>query len=345
MTSDNPVQRWQDQLRKSLDDLSDADWTDEMDIVEEWYEEAAELYLNHEEAITENHKSQAFEQLKRRSALTKSGVRDQFEDEVKRRRDEDSDPLNEWLPQNVTEVVVRRSTDHVQDPEWVWRLDSNQDADVVVTQTSQSGQVTHFDQQGFRTEIYKGAGEHPAPPAGSLAGGQQWKNWIIRFIKRHKSETVTEGTRTAVLLNVRENYVKRTAAYTDEQEAVELGGMYLDRDEGVLYVPAEEVLRRAEDSGLTARAVQAEAEERGLLADEVSGASVRSDVGGQSAHWWAFDVDELDTEPREIDPEPPAEAISVDEDDDEGLTQVGTSVAVVQDTVRTDGGAAGDEDE
>jgi hypothetical protein len=298
---------WERELESTVHDLENADIEDIATILKEWANTVAPLGANGEvSSVEEDH---AFQRLANKSGMTKTSIKNEYRQAVEQIQNQDETPLNQWLEQNIDEVVTLRPTDAHQGTCWEWYLDT--EGGVAFETSAQNGKITHFAHNTLTALIYETTGEIVDTPEEGLRDGIQWKRWIQDFIAKNGRVEETVGPRTQTTEALLD-YIQRSPAYTDIDAAAARDALYLDQQDAILYVSSRNVQKMCEDNEITPTALQTELDSRGLLVDEISGASVKLavNVGDERRHrrWWVLDLDNSNVpKPSEIDPVSAAE--------------------------------------
>lgn len=345
---------WEDELEDAIAALESADAQGVPQILENWVETVAPLGADEE--VTAMQEDYAFKQLAEKSGMTKTAIKQTYQQAVQQVQQQRGSPLNNWLEKHVEEVVTLRPTDAHQGTCWEWYLDTD---DGVAFETSvNNGNVAHFAHNILTTLIYETTGEIVDAPEEGIRDGDAWKRWIQNFITKNGRVEEVVGPRTQTTEALLD-YVQRTPAHTEIDAAAARDDLYVDQQDNTLYVPSRKVQKLCDDNGITPTALQTELDARGLLVDEVSGASVKRavtvDDERRSRRWWVLDLAaENVPEPSELNPVSPAAQaeteLGVDETDTatdgaDATDESGDGEPEIIEKVSLNGGSAGGDDE
>lgn len=268
--------------------------------------------------------------------------------------------LDRLLEEHLEEVVIQRSTDHVDSPVFRWRFD---DGKVVET-----AEGIHFDHYHFFKQISDSTDRRVVPELASekaedsadseeeyaelslgprdrpwSRSGDLWERSISGLIEERASEQVVVGPRTEAWESIQDR-IASGRAVRDLDDAVQHGMLYVDDDNEEIWVPTSTVGNAVESVETSRRALQSELTERGVDTDELSGGSISEAVTrkGVAKRYWRLDasheeVPEPETVMDEVD-DPTQRAIGADDDSPpaRGTETFGRSKA------ETDGGKEGD---
>lgn len=281
-------------------------------VVDEWIEAAAKYEAENDVKKTE--RDRAVKNIADISDVTVTGIRDQLDSSIDslKQNDKDEPPVDEVIEYGLLSIRERRTTDKKTDTTWVWTIEYHNQEVSIETEATKDG-IQHFKSGIFRKKLYEATGYRPAP---AQIGDGEWKEWIVEFIQQYREVSEIVGTRTGFVDDITE-YVVAHPAYSDLEESMETGKMYLNEDDADIYVPGDVCDRLLSNRGLTANAAYNELDLRGLTSDRVEGVSkmfVRT-INGQTLQrrYWVLDLSsgEIDR-PETIDP-----GIAEDKEEDE----------------------------
>lgn len=273
------------------------------------------------------------------TSSTKTELRELLDDALADAGPDASEPpLNEFLAAELDEVVVSRSTDHNQDTRYSWRFT---DGYVIETAASGDGSV-HYSPERFRKEIFGVMGRLPGEVPETVASN--WTEHICSVIDDKKTETVTQGRRTAGV-EALGNHIRKSIAYGMLDVAAERDGIYLPGEEapeehqGEIWVSNEAVVQICDEKELTtARGLQLELDARDRTSEQVRGASYSTFVNGTYRTYWRLDADFAEPLDYEEEPKTPAEkaAQRLGNDDEADDTTAGSESTETDTANKTD---------
>lgn len=209
----------------------------------------------------------------------------------------DRPQITEWIQENLREVRVVRTTDHVDVTRYVWDFG----ATTLETESGDEGR-THYHWQNFRDTIYDAGGPYCTPPPEQLREIEDWREWIVTRLEEHKTEKTTMGPRT-LAVNELQNRVRRAEAHGKLLSALNYQGVYLELDGDppeetitdiseydptAMYLPNNWATEAAEEHGVSTQALQNELDARGYLLPGRSKVATQEYVGGQYTTWWVL---------------------------------------------------------
>lgn len=219
--------------------------------------------------------------------------------------DRDRPRLDEWIRENLEEVRVVRTTDHVQTVNYVWDFG----AVTVETQSGREGRE-HYGWSLFRDAIKDAGGPYLADPPEPLRDGAEWREWIVDQEAENVVRRTFTGPRT-LAVNHLQDRVRRSEGYGTLADAADMGGCYVevvdeppedaepvDTDAPVqdcpewrvdrLMVPNTWASEAVDENGISHQALQNELEARGHT---LGGSKISTEeyVGGRYATFWMLD--------------------------------------------------------
>jgi hypothetical protein len=257
--------------------------------------------------------------------------------------------LDEYLEDELDEIVRQQSTDAVDDPVLRWRF-----ADGVRVETSES---IHHDWYALFKKLASATDKRLVPELASeqvedelrdeedvdgeayarlsLGPGSRpwhsdntlWSRAISGLVQeRIQTETVV-GPRTDAWESLQAR-VRSGRAVEDLEDAVEHGMIHVDDDSAEVWLPTTMVDNAADKVETSRRAVQAELAERGVTSPELSGKRVSEAVsrGGTAMRFWRLDLE------HDAVPEPETVLVEIEDPVDQFGTTGDDSAAA------TDGG-------
>jgi hypothetical protein len=245
-------------------------------------------------------------------SITKTEIKDAVETKVEEKRQGESGrpTLDTWLEENIEKIIEVRSTDQKQNTIWRWETAGDR---TIETSSTQDG-IEHMRFDKLRDAIYEGTGVWLEKPSEGRRSGEEWQDDIVDFVERNRIQKTTRGQRTIATDRLKD-WVRQHNAYTTHLDAIEFGGMRIERETGEIHIQNQYIKRWCDSAEITTRALQTELDSRGLLSDRVGGASEQTtvEIDGQykTITYWVIDLDTLDVEPYEIveDPDSPAEIV------------------------------------
>jgi hypothetical protein len=221
--------------------------------------------------------------------------------------------LDEYLEDELIEIVRQQSTDAVDDPVLRWRF-----ADGVRIETSESIHHDHYalfkklatatdqrlvpelaseqvedelrDDEDTDGEAYARLSLGPQSRPWNRDGGL-WSRAISGLVQeRSRTETVV-GPRTDAWESIQQR-IRSGRAVRDLTDAVEHGMIHVDEDTSEVWVPTALVDNAADQLETSRRAIQAELAEREVTSPNLSGARVSEAVsrGGTAMRFWRLDL-------------------------------------------------------
>jgi len=286
----------------SLKSASDASVMEEMkkeqEVIENLGDTLADLYIEGLQ-ISEGQFARAISDSSR---LTKTEAKKLITRKIQEQEAERQTPADEWISDNLDEVRVIRTTDHVSDTRYVWVLDG-----ITVETASGRGQRTHFNWPDFRDEIYEAGGLYLDDPAPDYRSGDEWRDFIVRQIQEHKIEKESIGPRTRAIEYLKKR-IRNADGFGDLRDAADYQGVYVEvnndppDDEAeidtsastqkcplwrvdLLMFPNNWAKDAAEEHDITTRAVQNELDSRGFTIDGRRVSSTEY-IGGRYQTFW-----------------------------------------------------------
>jgi hypothetical protein len=338
-----------DQAEDTLDNIDEdgvaAKIQKEQEVIDDLTTTLAELYadgLN----MNEGHFAHGISECSR---MTKTEAKGDITRKIEDINNQGKTSLNAWVANNLNEVRVIRTTDHVSDTRYVWEFEDG------TTVETGSDNRTHFMWAEFRNQIFDAAGPYLAKPEDRYAEGKEWAEFMVRLIQERKTEKTSTGPRTRAIEYVKTR-IRNAGGYGNVRDAADYRGVYVevnndppdDEDPVDLDVTQQEcplwrvdllmfpnswAKDAAEEHDITTRAVQNELDARGMT---VEGRQVSETkyVGGQYQTFWKLggnfaspaayqpeaDDDDTDTgSDSDVDGDDTAEDDSVDESDYGGI--------------------------
>lgn len=221
--------------------------------------------------------------------------------------------LDEYLEDELDEIVRQKSTDAVDDPVLRWRF-----ADGVRIETSES---IHHDYYALFKKLASATDKRLVPELASkqvedelrddedvdgeayarLSLGPKTRPWhtdnalwsraISGLVQdRIRTETVV-GPRTDAWESI-QTRIRSGRAVEDLSDAVEHGMIHVDTDTEEVWVPTTMIDNAADKIETSRRAIQAELGERGVTSSNLSGERVSEAVsrGGTAMRFWRLDL-------------------------------------------------------
>lgn len=244
--------------------------------------------------------------------VTKTAAKQELAERSQKARNNETDrtPLDEWVKNNLREVRVIRTTDHMDATRYVWDFGP-------VTLETEGGDEGrgHYHWINFRDSIDEAGGPYCADPNDPYTDHQEWRNWIVT--KREQRETVKTnvGPRTNAV-HALQDRVRRTDAFESLDDAINYSGVHVelageaDRPDDAepfdaeetdaeipnwkvdtIYIPNSWAVEEAEEYGISTRALQNEIDARGYMLDGHSKIATREYVGNSYATFWVVQGD------------------------------------------------------
>lgn len=283
------------------------------------------------------------------SRLNKTEAKSLITRKIQEAEADDGQPLNRWVAENLAEVRVIRTTDHVQDTRYVWDFGST-----TVETASGEGRRGHFGWPNFRDLVYESGGPYLDDPEPDLRDGSEWRSWIVTQEQAHGVEKVYTGPRTNAVEYLKKR-VRNADGYGNLRDAADMQGVYVEVNNDppedtepvdtdapeqkcpewrvdLLMLPNEWAKDAADEYEVSTRALQNELDARGFTLDETTSVSSQEWVGGRYETFWTLNGDfaapaayqpEASTEERENEPAEPGSE-SDDDDADYGVIEGGS---------------------
>jgi hypothetical protein len=166
------------------------------------------------------------------SSLNKTEAKSEIDRKIREKEAEEQSPVNVWVADNLDEVRVIRTTDHVSDTRYVWEFSDG----TTVETASGTGHRSHFAWPDFRDEIWEAGGPYLNTPESDYADGQEWREFIVRLQNQHKIEKESTGPRTKAIEYLRTR-IRNADGFGQLADAADYQGVYVEIDEDR---PAEE---------------------------------------------------------------------------------------------------------
>jgi hypothetical protein len=279
------------------DDSIPAQIREEQKIVDTLSDELAECYLDGLN-MSEGRFAQAISDASR---LTKTEAKQEIKRKINESQNQDATRLNVWISENLTQVRVIRTTDHISDTRYVWEF-----SDETTVETG-SNQRTHFMWPEFRDEIYDAAGPYLMKPDDGYLEGDDWRRFVVRLIQEYKNEKESIGRRTRAIEYLKTR-IRNADGFGDLRDAADYQGVYVEvnndppDDEAeidtsasnqecplwrvdLLMFPNNWAKDAAEEHDITTRAVQNELDSRGFTIDGRRVSSTEY-IGGRYQTFW-----------------------------------------------------------
>lgn len=236
---------------------------------------------------------------------TKTDVKSELREIAEQETGGDHPELTEWVQDTLDEIVIRRSTDHKQDAEYILRFRGGDTIEAEVT----PGSGMPLDSADWWQDQVRVLGQATSDPRlDDDVDFQMWVDEILGGVRGQHDVDVNDdyrGPRTERVDALR-GRIRSGRAFTALEDAIADGGMYLDDDDGELFVPSERIMDLLDDQPVTANAFRRELVARGLGAERLDGAfaeSMSAMIEGerQWEDYWVFDVSVA--EPGVVDPD------------------------------------------
>lgn len=242
------------------------------------------------------------------SRLNKTEAKSLITRKIQEAEADDGQPLNRWVAENLAEVRVIRTTDHVQDTRYVWDF-----GNTTVETASGEGRRGHFGWLNFRDLIYESGGPYLDDPVPDLRDGSDWRNWIVTQEQAHGVEKVSTGPRTNAVEHLKKR-VRNADGYGNLRDAADMQGVYAevnndppeDSDPADTDAPEQKCPKwrvelvmvsnewakdAADEYEISTRALQNELDARGFTLDETTSVSSQEWVGGRHETFWTLTGD------------------------------------------------------
>ena len=272
----------------------------EADAFEAFSERVAECYANGLTSVTAGQFASMVADVS--GSLNKTEAKQHIVSKTQTRKNDAADrpALNGWLTESLQEVRVVRTTDHVDRTRYVWDFGTT----TLETESGDEGRA-HYHWKNFRDSIYDAGGPYCAPPDENLRAMEEWRDWIVTQLERHKTEKTTLGPRSRAV-DTLQNRVRRAEAYGELSMALDYQGIYLEfageqptetvtefgeHTIQTLYIPNEWPTEVVEDHGISVQALQNEIDARGFMLEGHSKIATQEYVDGQYATFWVVTGD------------------------------------------------------
>lgn len=270
--------------------------------------------------------------------------------------------LDTYLEEYLEEVVVQRSTDHVDETDLRWRF-----RDGAVVETSES---LHHDYYQFFQALDAATTKRLVPEVASEQAEEElnddeetdgemyakhsrgpadrpWhtenKLWsrAVSGLVEERARTVTVTGRRTDAWETLKNRVGTGRAVRNLTDAVTQQMVYVDEENSEIWVPSGYVDNAADTVETSRRAMQAELSERGVITTDLGGSRVSESVkrNGTARRFWRFDLDAEEV------PEPEVILDEVQEAADSGIFNSADGTSTEESfggPAATDGGEAGE---
>jgi hypothetical protein len=291
------VEEATDTLEAADDGSISAQMRKEQEVIDNLSEELAECYADGL-SIDEGRFARAISDVSR---LTKTEAKSLITRKIQEAEAEGKNPLNIWITDNLVEVRVVRTTDHISDTRYAWEFNDN------TTVETGSNKKTHFSWPHFRDDIYAAGGPYLSKPEPDYCGGEEWRDFMVRQIREHKTEKESTGPRTRAIEYLKTR-IRNADGFGDLRDAADYQGVYVevnnDPPDGEaeidtsastqkcplwrvdqLMFPNNWAKDAAEEHDITTRAVQNELDSRGFTVDGRRVSSTEY-IGGRYQTFW-----------------------------------------------------------
>ena len=291
------VEEATDTLEAADDGSISAQMRKEQEVIDSLSEELAECYADGL-SIDKGRFARAISDASR---LTKTEAKSVIVRKIQEAEAEAQNPLNIWITDNLVEVRVVRTTDHISDTRYVWVF-----SDETTVETGSNSKV-HFSWNHFRDEIYAAAGPYLSPPESDYCEGEDWREFMVRQIRENKTEKISTGPRTRAIEYLKTR-IRNADGFGDLRDAADYQGVYAevnnDPPDGkaeidtsasnqecplwrvdLLMFPNNWAKDAAEEYDITTRAVQNELDSRGFTIDGRRVSSTEY-IGGRYQTFW-----------------------------------------------------------
>jgi len=216
--------------------------------------------------------------------------------------------LDHYINNNLQEVRIVRTTDHVDLTRYVWDF-----GDTTLETESGGESRTHFNWVNFRDSIDDAGGPYCTAPRDPLTETHEWRDWIVDLRNERKTEKTNVGPRTNAVEHL-QNRVRRSDAFGSLTEATDYQGVYVevleDRPDDAepvdtddtpqqlpdwrvetVYMPNEWPVNAAEEFGISTQALQNEIDARGHMLNGQGKIASQEYVSGQYVTFWVVNGD------------------------------------------------------
>lgn len=244
--------------------------------------------------------------------VTKSEAKEEITRKAQRKRASENGteriPLDEWVRENLQEVRITRTTDHVDATTYAWDFGG-----VTVETEGGDGSRGHFHWINFRDTIDETGGPYLAEPNDPYTDMVEWREFIVRQREQNEQIKTNVGPRTRAVQDL-QNKVRRSDAFESLEAALNYDAVHakvideppegeepVDTDVAPqplpdwrvdkLLIPNDWATEVTEDKGVTTRALQTELDARGFTLPGHSKISIKRYVAGQQQRFWALTGD------------------------------------------------------
>lgn len=195
--------------------------------------------------------------------------------------------FGEALEDDLIKIVQIKSTDHHQGASYRWEFPNG----TVETKQSKDKKYSHFSWPNFLDDYYDATGNFPEEPKKGRREGREWREFVVKMIRQNSETQRTRGARTCALDQL-QNYITRTTAYAEVEDAFQANGVYIDDDPvdgspSEIWVLNSEIKRICDDNEVNSMAgFQSELDSRNLTSNQVPGVSHTELVEGQRVTFW-----------------------------------------------------------
>lgn len=244
--------------------------------------------------------------------INKSDAKEQITSLAQRKRAKQNGnertPLDKWIRENLQEVRVTRTTDHINVTTYSWDFGG-------VTVETESGEESraHYHWQNFRDHIEESGGPYLNDPNDPLTDMKEWRDFMVRQREQHETVKTYVGQRTMAVRKL-QNAVEQRDAFESLEAVLNYGGVHAVLNEeppdgtdpvntdtapqrlpewrvDTLLVPNDMAKDAVEDTSATVRGLQVELDARGYTIEGQAGISVEKYVAGQRNRFWVVTGD------------------------------------------------------
>jgi len=310
--NDNIAEAMQD-FETAIKELEHADVTErlrgETDAFEDTTEQLAAVYAEEPDARPQlGAVAKSMSDISK--TITKTDAKEKITSLAQKQRAADNGnertPLDVWVRNNLQEVRITRTTDHIDATTYAWNFGS-----VVVETESGDESRAHYHWINFRDRIEETGGPYLSDPNDPLTDMQEWRDFMVRQREQHANVKTFVGQRTMAVQNL-QNGVKQRDAFESLEATLNFGGVHaklnndppseaetVDTDAALqrlpewrvdkLLVPNGMASDAVEDTGATVRGLQVELDARGYTVNGQPKISVRKSFAGQRQRFWVLE--------------------------------------------------------
>ncbi len=216
--------------------------------------------------------------------------------------------LDRYLEEYIEEIVVQRTTDSVDDPLYIWEFRDGVSIEIddglhfnplqffkkisaasslqIVPELASEKADDHADTAEQYAELSLGPVERPWSRNADL-----WARSVTGLIAEHSRAEVVTGVRTEAW-DLIQRRISSSRAVRDRADAVEHSMLYVDDENGEVWVPTSMVGAVCDELEIGRRHLQIELAARDVTSKQLSGDRISEAVteNGRSMRFWRLDL-------------------------------------------------------